>query len=204
MKRTAWPKRLVLLKSFILYEKGSDLMLRFLLVLCLSAANAVQADGVDSYKLGAGDFISISVYGEDDLSIDVRIGSSGSISYPLLGDVWVLGLTTKQLETKLVNGLKGPFLIDPSVTVSMLEYRPFYVNGEVKRPGSYAFHPGLTVDRAISIAGGFTERASKNKIFVERSSSSTTGSFDEQDKNSVSLKDTVMPGDVLTIEQSFF
>ncbi len=185
-------------------NKELDLMLRFFLLLCLITINLAQADGVDSYKLGAGDFISISVYGEDDLSIDVRIGSSGSISYPLLGDVWVLGLTTKQLETKLVAGLKGPFLIDPSVTVSMLEYRPFYVKGEVKRPGSYSFHPGLTVDRAISIAGGFTERASKNKIFVERSSSSTTGSSDEQDKNSVSLKDTVMPGDVLTIEQSFF
>ena len=179
-------------------------MLRFLLVFCLFAASVAQADGVDSYKLGAGDFISISVYGEGDLSIDVRIGSSGSISYPLLGDVWVLGLTTKQLETKLVTGLKGPFLIDPSVTVSILEYRPFYVNGEVKRPGSYAFHPGLTVDRAISIAGGFTERASKNKIFVERSSGSSTGSSDEQYKKSVSLKDNVMPGDVLTIEQSFF
>ena len=173
-------------------------------MLCLSAASAAQADGVDSYKLGAGDFISISVYGEDDLSIDVRIGSSGSISYPLLGDVWVLGLTTKQLEMKLVNGLKGPFLIDPSVTVSMLEYRPFYVNGEVKRPGSYAFHPGLTVDRAISIAGGFTERASKNKIYVERNSAGSTGGGGDRSKRPVSLKDTVIPGDVLTIEQSFF
>lgn len=179
-------------------------MLRFLLVLCLLVASVSRADVVDSYKLGPGDFISISVYGEDDLSLEVRIGSSGSISYPLLGDVWVLGLTTKQLEMKLVNGLKGPFLIDPSVTVSMLEYRPFYVNGEVKRPGSYSFHPGLTVDRAISIAGGFTERASKNKIFVERNTSGGVGTGADRNKKSVSLQDTVVPGDVLTIEQSFF
>ena len=179
-------------------------MLRFLLVFCLVVTNVTEADVVDSYKLGPGDLISISVYGEDDLSLNVRIGSSGSISYPLLGDVWVLGLTTKQLEVKLVNGLKGPFLIDPSVTVSMLEYRPFYVNGEVKRPGSYSFHPGLTVDRAISIAGGFTERASKNKIFVERNGVSGNDERGESAKKSVSLKDAVMPGDVLTIEQSFF
>ena len=179
-------------------------MLRFFGILCLFMVGAAKADVIDSYKLGPGDLISISVYGEDDLSLDVRIGSSGSVSYPLLGDVWVLGLTTKQLETKLVNGLKGPFLIDPSVTVSMLEYRPFYVNGEVKRPGSYAFHPGLTVDRAISIAGGFTERASKNKIFVERNANGGIGAGAERVKKSVSLQDTVTPGDVLTIEQSFF
>ena len=172
----------------------------FIMVL-LSISTFSGADATDSYKLGPGDYISISVYGESDLSIQVRIGSSGSISYPFLGDVSVAGLSAKQLEAKLLSGLKGPYLVDPSVTVSMLEYRPFYVNGEVKRPGSYPFQPGLTVERAISIAGGFTDRASRSKISVERDDSN---SDQERKKKSVRLQDVVLPGDVLTVEQSFF
>lgn len=173
----------------------------FFLSLLLAVSLNSSADDTDSYKLGAGDYISISVYGESDLSIQVRIGSSGSISYPFLGDVSVSGLTAKQLEEKILSGLKGPYLVDPNVTVSMLEYRPFYVNGEVKRPGSYAFQPGLTVDRAISIAGGFTDRASRSKINVERNDSGVSG---ERTKKAVKLQDTILPGDVLTVEQSFF
>ncbi len=174
-------------------------------IFMISVFASASADVEDTYKLGPGDFISISVYGEDDLSIQVRIGSSGSISYPLLGDIAVSGLTAKALETKLTRGLKGPYLVDPSVTVSMLEYRPFYVNGEVKRPGSYPFQPGLTVDRAISIAGGFTDRASRSKITAERDELYQEAEIkSKRVKRSVGLQDAVMPGDVLTVEQSFF
>ena len=178
----------------------------YLTIVCaVLACSNVGAEEISDYRLGPGDYISISVYGEEDLSIKVRIGSSGSISYPFLGDVAVRGLSAKQLESKLTSGLKGPYLVDPSVTVSMLEYRPFYVNGEVKRPGSYPFQPGLTVERAISIAGGFTDRASKSKLSVERDS--VYLDIDEKNtrvKRSVKLQDPVMPGDVLSVEQSFF
>lgn len=156
------------------------------------------------YTLGAGDMIIISVYDEENLSLEVRIGLSGRISYPLLGDVAVSGLTPKQLEKKLVDGLKGPYLIDPSVTVSIEEYRPFYVIGEVKKPGGYPFHPGLTVDKAISISGGFTERASKGKIFVVHDYGNSTQIRNNEEKIAVRLFDVIQPGDVITIEQSFF
>jgi protein involved in polysaccharide export with SLBB domain len=156
------------------------------------------------YTLGAGDMINISVYDEENLSLEVRIGLSGRISYPLLGDVAVSGLTPKQLEKKLVDGLKGPYLIDPSVTVSIKEYRPFYVIGEVKKPGGYPFHPGLTVDKAISISGGFTERASKGKIFVVHDYGNSTQTRSDEEKIAVRLFDVIQPGDVITIEQSFF
>lgn len=157
------------------------------------------------YTLGAGDLITISVYDEEDLSLEVRIGLSGQISYPLLGDIAVSGLSPKQLEDKLVAGLKGPYLIDPSVTVSILEYRPFYVIGEVKKPGGYPFHPGLTVDKAISISGGFTERASKSNIFVVHDSGNLEQKrSDNDEKEAVKLFDVIQPGDVITIEQSFF
>lgn len=164
-------------------------------------SNAVLAS---SYKLGAGDLVKIQVYQEPDLSLDVRIDSSGEISYPLLGTVSVAGLSPGELESHLIGRLKGPYLISPSVTVSIEEYRPFYVNGEVEKPGSYSFQPGLTIDRAISIAGGFTERASKDSISVIHDQSSLSKKNNKVEKESVVLSDNVFPGDVITVKQSFF
>lgn len=185
-------------------------MFRFIsLVLSLLVCTSGYAE-VDRYRLGAGDLINISVYDEKDLTLEVRIGLSGEISYPLLGDVIVSGLSPKELEQKLTEGLKGPYLVDPSVTVSIVEYRPFYVTGEVKKPGSYAFHPGLTIDRAISIAGGFTERASKSSIYVMHDLKTEPNVEGQQpddpkaDKEPVEIYDVVQPGDVITVEQSFF
>lgn len=171
----------------------------------LHAHAEVKPNILQGYTLGAGDVIEISVYDEEDLSLEVRIGLSGQISYPLLGDVAVSGLTPKQLEMKLVSGLKGPYLIEPSVTVSIKEYRPFYVIGEVKKPGGYPFHPGLTVDKAISLSGGFTERASKSKIYVVHDQGANAPKRSDSDKKiPVKLFDVIQPGDVITIEQSFF
>lgn len=178
-------------------------MLRFLSLLLFVALSQASWSESAHYKMGAGDLISISIYDEDDLSLEVRIGPSGRISYPLLGDVVVTGLSPKELESKLTVGLKGPYLIDPSVTVSIVEYRPFYVTGEVKKPGSYAFHPGLTVDKAISISGGFTERASKGSIYVIHDKSDVNADEAEK-KQSVELNAVIQPGDVITVEQSFF
>lgn len=159
-----------------------------------------------AYQLGAGDVISISVYDEPDLSVEsVSIGLSGSISFPLLGQIQVSGLSPEQLENSLLKGLKGPYLIEPSITVSIVEYRPFYISGEVEKPGSYPFHPGLTIDKAVSISGGFTERASKGSIYVTHDNPELIGEDNQQaQRESVELYDVVRPGDVITVEQSFF
>ncbi|TNC83655.1 MAG: capsular biosynthesis protein [Thalassolituus sp.] len=178
-------------------------MLRFLGLLFIAISFQSFANE-NVYRLGAGDLISISVYDEPDLSLELRIGLSGTISYPLLGDVDVQGLSPKQLELKLLEKLKGPYLVDPSVSVSIMEYRPFYVTGEVEKPGSYSFHPGLTVERAISIAGGFTERASKNRIYVVQDNMGEDADGKSIKKDKAKLADVVRPGDVITIEQGFF
>lgn len=178
-------------------------MLRFLGLLFIAISFQSFANE-NVYRLGAGDLISISVYDEPDLSLELRIGLSGTISYPLLGDVDVQGLSPKQLEVKLLEKLKGPYLVDPSVSVSIMEYRPFYVTGEVEKPGSYSFHPGLTVERAISIAGGFTERASKNRIYVVQDNMGEDADGKSIKKDKAKLADVVRPGDVITIEQGFF
>lgn len=180
-------------------------MKRFLTILLFTLAASglsgpVQAQdaGADSYSVGTGDLISIRVFGEEDLSLELRISSSGSISYPFLGELKISGLSAQQIERMIANGLRGDYLIDPKVNVTVLEYRQFYVNGEVMKPGAYQFLPGLTVRKAISIAGGMTERASSSKIFVIREGDA------ESRSDQVKMDDTLRPGDILSIKQSFF
>lgn len=154
--------------------------------------------GEDSYKLGPGDRIIIDIFGEDDLSIDVMLDNTGIINYPFLGELRVAGLTVGELENVLIAGLKGPYLVDPDITVSIKEYRSIYVNGEVQRPGAYPYQPDLNVEKAIALAGGFTERASKSKIEVKRADDPAAG------PQRMKLTDRVQPGDIITVAQSFF
>lgn len=183
------------------------MVMRLVTVLVFSFLSAFgyAKEPEDTYRLGAGDLISIKVYDEPGLSLDrVKVADTGNISFPFLGNVNVLGKTPKQVEQMITKGLKGPYLIDPNVTILILEYRPFYVIGEVKRPGSYSFQPGLTVARAISVAGGFTERASKKSIYIENDFIKSKSEQTNDPENAVELDDRVSPGDVITVKQSFF
>ncbi|MES2300356.1 MAG: polysaccharide biosynthesis/export family protein [Pseudomonadota bacterium] len=152
-----------------------------------------------SYRLGAGDVINIRVFGEDDLSKEkIRLTDAGTISYPVLGELRVLGLTVGELERIITDGLRGRYLVNPRVSVQVDEYRPFYINGMVEKPGGYPYQPGLTVRKAASLAGGFKERASMNKIFVIREHDAAN----KQEK--VDMNSPLNPGDILTVEESFF
>ncbi|WP_126455613.1 polysaccharide biosynthesis/export family protein [Sulfuriflexus mobilis] len=176
-------------------------MRRYLLVwlVCLMTTGMAVADSKDSYRIGPGDMLSISVFGEEDMSLkEVRVGTNGTISFALLGELKVNALTVRELEADLIRRLKNGYLKKPVITVSVLEYRLFYVNGEVKNPGGYNFVDGLTVQRAVALAGGFTERASKSKINLERE---TAPGVVHQ---SVGLNEAVSPGDVITVGESFF
>ena len=123
--------------------------------------------------LGPGDQIIITVFGEEDLSMDFRLNDSGRLNYPLLGEIVVEGVTVAELEQLITRGLKDTYLLNPAVTVSIAEYRPFFLNGEVRQPGGIPYQPKLTVERAIALGGGFTERASRSKIEVIRASDPT-------------------------------
>ena len=150
------------------------------------------------YSLGPGDLLSINVFGEDDLSLkEIRVGTNGTISFPLLGEVSVRSMNVRELENTLIRQLKDGYLKKPVVTVSVIEYRLFYINGEVKKPGGYNFVEGLTIQKAVALAGGFTERASKDKITIE--TEAAPGKIKE-----VGLNNAVNPGDVITIDESFF
>jgi polysaccharide biosynthesis/export protein VpsN len=178
-------------------------MVRFLFALFVAFASLSAATQpvtqLSSYKLGSGDMISIRVMGEDDLKREkIRLSDAGTLSFPILGEIRVRGMTVGALEDFITNGLKGRYLLDPKVTVSIEEYRNFFVNGLVEKPGGYQFAPGLTVRKAISIAGGFKERAARDKINIVRDDDPT------QTPRRVDLNSPVMPGDILTIEESFF
>lgn len=166
----------------------------------LAAAGAVAQDRtLSSYRLGSGDLISIRVLGEDDLKREkVRLSDAGTISFPILGEIRVKGMTVGALEDHIVSGLKGRYLLNPQVSVAIEEYRNFFVNGMVEKPGGYPFVPGLTVRKAISIAGGFKERASREKLNVIRDDDAS------QTPKKVDLNAALLPGDILTIEESFF
>lgn len=164
------------------------------MLILLSSLAAAQP--VDSYILAPGDRVEISVFGEPELSVEFTLADDGIVTYPFLGDVRVSGLTMPQLENRIADGLRGDYLINPDVTVGMKKYRPFYINGEVSRPGGYSYQPGLTLEKALALAGGLSARAARGKIEVKRASSGDTGK--------IKMSDPVNAGDVITVPQSFF
>ena len=154
---------------------------------------------VSTYKLRAGDVISIRVFGEEDFSRDkIRLNDAGSVSFPFLGEIPVLGRTIGEIQGMLTERLKGKYLVNPRVTAWIEEYRPFFVNGMVEKPGGYPYQPGLNIRKAVSLAGGFKERASLNKIFVTREGDTA------QKGQKVDVNTEIGPGDTITVEESFF
>lgn len=167
-------------------------------VLLLFICFNLQANPSGDYILDAGDQIRILVYDEPDLTVELLISDDGKINFPLVGSIYAMGKTTKDIQQSITNGLKGDYLINPSVQVDIVTYRPFYIHGEIKKPGAYAYQPGLTVDQAVALSGGFTERASVSKMYIKKA-------FDaEKARKLVPLTYSVGPGDTITIEQSFF
>lgn len=154
---------------------------------------------MSTYRLGSGDVVSIRVLGEEDLKREkIRLSDAGTISFPIIGEIKVLGKRVVELETLIADGLRGKYLLNPVVSVTIEEYRPIFVNGQVERSGAYPFQPGLTIRKAVSLAGGFKERASKEKIFVIRENDKT------QTPVKVDQSTLVSPGDIITVEESFF
>lgn len=172
----------------------------FTLLACLGGnVSGAYAQQGDDYTLNAGDSVRIHVYGERDLTFDqLLIGQNGRISYPFLGELMVAGKTASQLQAELTAGLKPDYLIDPRISVSVVKYRPFFVNGEVTRPGGLDFQPGLTLRKAISLAGGFTERANRKQALV------ISDIDPERSEQKVALDYKVQPGDIITVEDTFF
>lgn len=159
----------------------------------------IEPTDLSAYKLAPGDVITIRVFGEEDLGKDkVRLSDAGTIPYPVLGEIKARGFTIGEIEREVTAGLKGRYLVNPQVSVHIEEYRPFYINGMVERPGGYPYQPGLTVLKASALAGGFKERASMSKIYVIRESDAA------QRPQKAELGSPVYPGDTISVQDSFF
>ncbi len=167
----------------------------FPLLAAAEAENTAQKSLETDYLLSAGDKILIDVYGEEDLRKIALISDNGQISFPFLGNIQVKGKTIKELAEYITSQLKGPFLVDPKVTVSILEYRPFFINGEVAKPGGYPYQPGLTLRKAIALAGGATEQAFLEEAAIIREKNPEKG------PQKATLDTVIFPGDIITIAQ---
>ncbi len=160
--------------------------------------NSAYSQDLSHYKLSSDDVISVTVFDEPDLSLkETRVSSTGTIALPLIGQVNVKGLSVAEAEKAIHDLYLGDYLKKPDITIAIVEYRQFYVNGEVEKPGGYSYREGMTVQRAITLAGGFTERASRSKVRLIRENGNGQAIDAE-------LKTLVQPGDVITVEESFF
>jgi len=149
-----------------------------------------------AYKLNSGDEISITVFGQDDLSLDAILDDSGVINYPFIGKIFVAGLSVSSLTQVITDGLSDGYLKDPHVNVSIIKYRPFYITGQVANPGSYPFEPGLNINKAISLAGGFSDLAAKDDITIVQEGSS------ELTAKKTTLNASFYPGDTISIGET--
>jgi polysaccharide export outer membrane protein len=160
-------------------------------------SSCAQAD-VAGYRLGTGDKLRVTVFNEKDLSGDFDVNDQGLVALPLIGQVKVGGLTISEAQDLITQKYGKDYLVNPRVNVEVLNYRPFFILGEVKNPGSYPYVSGMTVLNAVALAGGYTPRANRNNITAKRASN-PQGSEVEVQEDTV-----VLPGDVIRIHERFF
>lgn len=181
-----------MLKSLCTYA-----VLAGMLVFAPSIAMAQKA-ALEDYRLGAGDRLKVTVFGHPQESGEFEVDGSGNVPYPLLGRVAARGKTIPEIQEFLRKELNEKFIVDPRVSVEVLNYRPFYIYGEVNRAGSYPYVSGLTVRRAVAIAGGFTRRARREPVTVIRERP------EDVDKIDTYLDVPVLPGDIIEVSRRLF
>lgn len=168
-------------------------MIRVLLMLI---SFITLSSAATEYQLGPGDEIEIYVFQETELTTKAQISQAGNISLPLVGQVPLEGLTANEAKRQIEDLYRDGYLVNPSVTIIVRQYRPFFIHGEVKNPGSYKYQAELTVEQAIALSGGLKDRASSSKWVILRGY--------PQQQVAAEKQTVIMPGDVIKIEKSFF
>ena len=177
-------------------------ILRHLISLFFTAMLACEAMALeipaqrDIYRIGPNDVVRIQVFGEEELSLEQKVGGDGKIDYPLLGAVLVEGKTVEGLQRYLATQLASGYLRHPKVSVSIVLHRNFYVSGEVKTPGGFPYEQGLTLQKAIAMSGGLTEKSDKAEILVKRVNGQVSASLRlEPDA-------LILPDDLIVVAQA--
>ena len=148
-------------------------------------------------KLQAGEKIHLIVYGESTLSGDYPIDPSGFLALPVVGNIKVAGMTPGELETKLVTMFREAHIRDPGVTVDIVEFRPFYILGEVDKPGAYQYIGGLNVLSALALAGGWTYRADQSSVLIQHAGETT------MHKYPLDRPIPILPGDIIQVPRRY-
>lgn len=163
-----------------------------------SAIAAMTAD--DEYRLAPGDKIHVVVYGEETLTGDYIVSSGGKLTFPLVGSIMATDKTVEQLQAALTTVLGDGYVNNPRVSIQALSFRPFYILGEVNRPGEYPVSTGLVLQQAIASAGGYTYRANLRRVYVKRAN--------ETDERLIDLRDgkplIIRAGDTIRIGERHF
>ena len=160
-------------------------------------ANSGRRAAVAPGQLSNGDKIKLNIYGEEELSGEFEVDNTGSLSLPLIGEIEARGKTPRELERQIGQVLEGGYLKNPRVSVDVLNFRPFFILGEVNKPGSYPYSNEMSVINAVALGGGYTTRAKTGKVLVRRASN--------PDKEEWMTEDSlVYPGDVLRVDERFF
>ncbi len=165
-----------------------------------AAAPAPAVSPVQSmdYLLGPADKVRVTVYGEPSLSGEFFVTGSGLMSLPLIGEIKAGGMTVGQFQQAVQKALSDGYLKDPRVSAEVLTFRPFYILGEVEKPGTYPYTSGLTVLNAVATAGGFTYRADKKNVWIKHNGETT------ENKSELTPSIVVAPGDTIRIGERFF
>lgn len=149
------------------------------------------------YTLASGDKIKVVVFRHEDLSGEFTLDGAGNFAMPLVGEIQAYGLTTRELEERIKAKLKDGYLVDPQVSVEVTNYRPFYILGEVNRPGQYEYVNGMTALQAVTIAGGYTYRAKQDALILKRGGANAQGV-------PVPPTQPILPGDIIEVQERFF
>lgn len=186
---------------------GPDPITRAVLALALAGlgmfalaigGEAVAATEVPDYRLGSGDKIRVIVYGEDDLGGEFQVDATGQVRLPLIGQVKAGGLTARDVETGITAALANGYLNHPRVNVEVTTYRPFYVVGEVEKPGEYPYSNGMNAASAVALAGGFTPRAVESIVYVRHEGEAS------EERVAPNQEATLRPGDVVRVNTTPF
>ncbi|MFZ2587031.1 MAG: polysaccharide biosynthesis/export family protein [Alphaproteobacteria bacterium] len=167
-------------------------------VASVPAASIPEASSaiVGSYTLGAGDKVRITVYGEEDLSGEFEVDGTGRLSFPLVGDIQAGSRTPREVEKAITDKLNTGYLVNPRVNVEVLNFRPFFILGEVNKPGSYPYVNDMSVISAVALAGGYTARAKTGNVYLKKAGTT--------DETSVTEDTKIQPGDVIRVDERFF
>lgn len=164
----------------------------------VAMAPPIAADA--TYLLGPGDKVRVTVFGQPTLSGEYTVTGAGDVSFPLVGNVPARDSSVEQLQETLRTRLSAGYLDDPRVSVEILDYRPYYILGEVNTPGKYPFAIGLTVEQAVAAAGGFSYRANTRMVYVKRALETSEWLVDLRERPGYPIR----PGDTIRIGERFF